>query len=527
MATILTDKKAVVFKLKQPERITTVIPTSKLVKHEGNTLVAVPHKPEETKVLRNLGFDIPAPMQYYYDFPGRFKPFAAQIETASFLSMHDRAFCLNSMGLGKTVTALWAYDYMRHVKLVKKALIVCPLSTMERTWADEVFKTFPHLDYAVVYGTREKRKKILKQDVDLYIINTDGIKTIADDLKDRPDINLIIVDEIAMFRNSSTDRWKTLNNICNKQTPRRIWALTGSPVPNEPTDAWAQCRLVTPTSEDVPKYFGKFRDLVMRQISPFKWVPKDNALEVVRRCMQPAIRFSLDDCVDLPEQIFEHRDVEMSTEQKKAYKEMLTKLTADVVEERLNQANGVQTITAVNDAVKANKLVQIACGVAYGQDGEEIIIPSNHRIEVLKECIDESEGKVLVFVPLTGVLNHLKEELSKHYTVEVVCGETKKHERDQIFSAFQNTPEPRVLLANAATMSHGLTLTAATNIIWYAPVYSGEIYEQACARVRRPGQKKTTVIVHIAASEIERRIYSRLKSKQQMQGLFLDLMKEV
>lgn len=517
MATILTDKKAVVFKLKQPERITTVIPTSKLVKHKGNTLVAVPHKPEETKVLRNLGFDVPAPMQYYYAFPGRFKPFEAQIDTASFLSMHDRAFCLNSMGLGKTVTSLWAYDYMRHVGLVKKAVIICPLSTMERTWADEVFKTFPHLDYVVLYGTREKRKKLLKQDADLYIINTDGIKTIVDELKTRDDIDLIIVDEIAMFRNASTDRWKTLNTICNKQTPRRVWALTGSPVPNEPTDAWAQCRVVTPSNPDVPKYFGKFRDLVMRQITQFKWVAKDNALDVVRQSMQPAIRYALDDCIDLPEQIFESRDVEMSAEQKKMYKEMLSKLTAEY--------DGGQ-ILAVNEAVKANKLIQIACGVAYGPDGEHIVIPANQRIEVLKECIEESEGKVLVFVPLTGVLEHLREELSKHFTVAVVHGDTKKHERDQIFSDFQNTSDPRVLLANPATMSHGLTLTAATNIIWYAPVYSGEIYEQACARVRRPGQKKTTVIVHIAASEVERRAYARLKDKQRMQGLLLDLMKE-
>lgn len=517
MATILTDKKAVIFKLKQPERITTVIPTSKLVHHKGDTLVAVPHKPDETKVLRNIGFEVPDPMKYYYEYPGRFKPFDAQIESASFLAMNPRCFCLNSMGLGKTVTSLWAYDYMRHIKQVRKALIICPLSTMERTWADEIFKTFPHLDAVVVYGTREKRKKLLKTDADLYIINTDGIKTIVDDLKERDDIDLIIVDEIAMFRNASTDRWKTLNNICNKQVQRRVWALTGSPVPNDPTDAWAQCRVVVPHSEDVPKYFGKFRDLVMRQITQFKWVAKDNAMDVVRQSMQPAIRFALDDCVDLPEQIFEQRDVEMTPEQKKAYKEMLSKLTAEY--------EGGQ-ILAVNEAVKANKLIQIACGVAYGPDGSEIVIPSNHRIEVLKECIDESEGKVLVFVPLTGVLAHLKEELSKHYTVEVVCGETKKHERDQIFSAFQNTSEPRVLLANAATMSHGLTLTAATNIIWYAPVYSGEIYEQACARVRRPGQKKTTVIVHIAASEVERRAYARLKDKQRMQGLLLDLMKE-
>lgn len=517
MATIHTDKKAVIFKLREPSRITTVIPTAKLVKHNGDTLVAVPHRPDETKVLQNLGFDVPSPMKYYYDWPGRFKPFEAQIETASFLSMNDRAFCLNSMGLGKTVTSLWAYDFLKKAKQVKKVLIVCPLSTMERTWADEVFKTFPHLNATVLYGTRAKRKKLLKEDVDVFIINTDGIKTIKDDLKNRSDIDLVIVDEIAMFRNQSTDRWKILNEICNKQTSRRVWGLTGMPTPNEPTDAWAQCRLVVPMNTNVPKYFGSFRDSTMKQLTQFKWVAKANANDVVMNAMQPAIRYALDDCIDLPEQIHLTKHAEMSPEQEKAYKDMLSKLKTEI--------DGGQ-ILAVNEAVKANKLVQIACGVVYGKDGEDIIVPCPDRIQVLKETIEQSEGKVIIFVPLTGVLEMLQRELEDLWTVSVVHGDIPKKERDEIFGNFQKHKDPHVLIANPTTMSHGLTLTAATSIIWYAPIHSNDIYGQANARVRRPGQKKATVIVHIEGSEVERRIYSRLKNKEKMQGILLDLMKE-
>jgi SNF2 family DNA or RNA helicase len=540
---IRKDKKALIFKLRNPSRVTTVIPTARLVSHEGNTLVAVPHRPEEVKVLRNLGFNPPDPMEYYYKWPGRFKPFAAQVETANFLAMHDRAFCLNSMGLGKTVTSLWAYDYMRECKLVKKALIVCPLSTMERTWADEVFKTFPHLDAAVLYGSRERRKKLLAQDADLYIINTDGIKTILDDLEKRDDIDLIIVDEIAMFRNSGTDRWKTLNAICNKQAARRVWGLTGAPTPHEPTDAWAQCRIVVPASPTVPKYFGKFRDMVMKQLTQFKWVPRQDAVDTVKAIMQPAVRFALDDCIDLPEQTFLTRDVEMTPEQKTAYKNMLDKLKMEY--------EGGQVL-AVNEAVKANKLVQIACGVAYGAQGEYIHIPNKPRIDVLKELIEESEGKVLVFVPLTGVLENVAQELSDWYiknegdagianmvanrldgkrmlhdNVACIHGGTSKNERDDIFGEFQKTERIRVIVANPSTMSHGLTLTAATTIIWYAPIHSNDVYEQACARVRRPGQTRTTVIAHIAGSDVERRIYKRLQGKQKLQGSLLDIMKGI
>jgi SNF2 family DNA or RNA helicase len=175
---------------------------------------------------------------------------------------------------------------------------------------------------------------------------------------------------------------------------------------------------------------------------------------------------------------------------------------------------------------KANKLIQIACGVAYGTGGEMVVIPSKPRMDVLKEIIEESEGKVIVFVPLTGALESVASELRKDWTVETVYGGTSKSERDRIFSEFQRNADPRVLVANASTMSHGLTLTAASTIVWYAPVHSNETYEQACARVRRPGQTRTTVIVHIAGTDVERRVYKRLQDKQSMQGVLLDMMKE-
>ena len=514
------EKKAVVLKLKNPARVTTVIPTAKEVVHNGQTLVAVPHRPDETRVLRNLGFEVPDPMPIHYDWPkvnGRFDPFNAQKSTASFLSMHTRAFCLNDMGTGKTNSALWAYDYLRRTKHANKMLVVCPLSTMERTWADSVFSTFPHLDAVVLYGTRQKRQMLLEQEAHIYIINVDGISTIKDDLAKRPDIDIVVVDELALARNSGTDRWKHLNEICNRQHPRRVWGMTGSPTPNAPTDAWAQCRLVIPDNPHVPRYYGAFRDRVMRQLTQFKWAARPEAPKVVYEMMQPSIRFSLDDCTDLPEQLFLTRDAEMTKEQTKAYKDMLSKLATEY-------AGG--QILAVNEAVKVNKLIQIACGVAYGANGDEVYIPSTPRLEVLKEVIEASEGKVIVFVPLTGALEAVATEIRKDFTAEVVHGATSKSERDRIFAAFQKTSDPRVLVANAATMSHGLTLTAATTIVWYAPVHSNEIYEQACARVRRPGQTKTTLIVHIAGSDVERRVYKRLRDKQSLQGLVLEMMED-
>jgi SNF2 family DNA or RNA helicase len=518
---VLKDKKALIFKLREPTRITTVVPTAKVVNHFNQQLVAVPHRPDETRVLRRLGFkDIPDPMPFYYEWPGR-KPFDAQRETANFLTMHNRCFVLNSMGTGKTLGSLWAFDYLRSVKQVHRVLVVCTISTMERAWADEVFRNLPHLDTAVLYGSAERRKKLLAQPADVYIINHDGLRVIKDDLAKRPDIDVVILDEVAIYRNSNTERWKTADAVCNKQSARRVWGLTGSPIPNSPTDAWAQCRLVVPANGVVPKYFSKFRDATMKQISPFKWIPREDALETVRQAMSPSIRFALDDVVDLPPQIFLQREVELTPEQKKAYKEMLGRLRTEY--------EGGQVL-AVNEAVKASKLLQIALGAAYTTGDDAILLPSKPRVDVVKEIVEESEGKVIVFVPFTIALEKLAEELRGEFddpaAVAIVHGDTKKSERDKIFSDFQGQTWPRVIVANPGTMSHGLTLTAATTIVWYAPTYSGETYEQANARVRRPGQKKTTVIAHIAGSDVERRIYERLKTKQKTQGILLDMFKE-
>ena len=517
---IFKPKKALLFNLREPGKITTVIPTAKVFQFEGKTLTAVPHKPEETIVLRNLGYDVPSPMNMYYPYTGKFTPFDAQKATAEFASMHSRCFILNSMGLGKTITSLWATDYLRSAKVVKRTLIVCPISVMERTWADEIFRSFPDASFQVLYGSRERRLRLLAEEADYYIVNTDGVKVIEKALADRPDINHIIIDEVALFRNAGAARWKAMNNVCNKQCngARRVWGLTGSPIPNSPEDAFGQIKLVTPANPDCPKYFARWRQLVMTQVSQFKWKPKPDAVETVHRIMQPAIRFSLDDVVDLPPQVFQTREVALSRDQQKAYDTMKEKLIAE-----LKQGS----VLAVNEAVKCSKLLQIACGVAYGEGGQCLPLDCLSRLEATDEIVCESEGKVIIFVPFSGALEQLRDYLvGKGHTVAVVDGSTPKAERDEIFHNFQTTDDPRVIIANPATMSHGLTLTAATTILWFGPVYSNEVYQQACARVRRPGQTRTTVIVHLVSTPLEEKIYNRLDSKQELQGSLLDMIRD-
>jgi SNF2 family DNA or RNA helicase len=509
-------KRALVLKVKEPDKILNVIASAKTIKVKGETLIAVPHKMDETKVLRSLGFDAPAPIRHHYDWPGRFKPFKAQLEAAAFLSMYNRAFNLSELGTGKSLASLWAYDYLRSIGDAEKLLVIAPLSTLERTWADELFNHFPHLTFSVVHGTREKRKKLLALDVDVYIINHDGVAIIEEDLRTRPDIGLVVVDEIAQCaRNAGTDKWKVLNTIINKHTPKRAcWGMTGTPTPNAPTDAWAQCKLLVP--EKVPPYFNRFKMQVMRQITQFVWMPKPDALETVKDIMQPSVRFTRDECMDLPPLMYETRQVSLTKEQNKAYNEMLTRL-------RTQADSGA--ITAVNEAVKLGKLIQIACGVVYADDGTEVTIPSSPRIQETKDIISAAEGKVIVFVPYVSSVKMVSRELAKHFTVETIYGGVSKNERDRIFGDFQKGKDLKVIVAQPAAMSHGLTLTAASTIVWYSCVTSNETFEQANGRINRPGQKMNNFIIMLEGTKVEKRIYARLKNKQKMQGALLDEIK--
>jgi len=512
---ISKKRRKVILNLANPARVEAVIPSAKRFVYKGHELVAVPHRMEETQVLRNLGFKLPSPVESYYNWSGQYTPFKAQLETTSFLTMHNRAFCLSDMGTGKTNAALWAYDYLREIGNVKKMLVVSPLSTLERTWADTIFRHFPHLNWSVLYGDKQRRLRMLKADADVYLINHDGIKVLEQELINRKDIDIVVIDEIALFRNASTSRWKSLSRILAGR--KRVWGLTGTPTPNAPTDAWAQCRLISP--ERVPKFGGQFRDMTMRQVSQFKWVAKDNALDIVADAMQPSIRFSREDCVDLPPVLHITREVELTATQKKAYKEMLLQFYAEL-------KGGTETITAVNEAVRVMRLVQIVGGVAYDKIGGNVEVDAHTRVVEVLDVIQQSHTKVIVFVPFKGMLDYVAREIGKHYSVAVVNGEVAKGARDKIFTSFMHDTDPHVLVAQPAAMSHGLTLTSASTIIWWCPIFSQEVYSQANARITRPGQLHNQLIVHVEGSPVERKLYDRLKQKQAAEGLLLEIIRE-
>jgi SNF2 family DNA or RNA helicase len=511
---VVEKARTLALKLNNPNRVLDSIPTAKTVEVRGIPLVLTPHSLDEVRVLRNLGINAPSPILHYYDWCGQYTPYEHQKQTAAFLTLHPKGLVLNEIGTGKTQSSLWAADYLIKTKQVKKVLILSPLSTLERVWGDAIFTGFPHRRFVVLHGTAERRKKLLKTEADFYIINHDGFPIISELAHGMFD--LVIVDEAAVLRNPSTQRFKVFRKWMDNNTSTRLWLMTGTPTPNDPTDAWALAKLVN--SPFCTKTFTSFREQVMMKIAQWKFVPRPEAVDIVKHILQPAVRYTRDECFDLPETVIQTRQVELTPEQKKHYTQMLRHFVTEMSTEG--------TITAVNEAVKIQKLVQIACGVAYGDDGRNIELDCTPRINLVKEVIEEAGEKVIVFVPLTGTLHMLEKELSKHWTVGVVNGEVSSTKRNQIFQDFQEAKDPHVLIAHPATMAHGLTLTVASTIIWYGPVTSNEQYVQANGRIERIGKRHTSNVIHIEATDLEYKMYERLKNKQKLQGLLLDLIQQ-
>ena len=515
---VVQDAKALALKLRNPQQVLSSIATARPYRYNGTDLVVLPHRLDEVKVLNNLGIKAPSPILYHYDWPGSFTPYDHQKDTAAFLTLNQRGLVLNEIGTGKTQSALWAADYLMRVGKVKKVLIISPLSTLERVWADALFTGFVHRKFSVLHGAAEKRMKMLGKDVDFYIVNHDGFPIISQHCHNMFD--LVIVDEAAVLRNPSTKRFKHFKRWMDNNPTIRLWLMTGTPTPNAPTDAWALAKLMN--NPVATKTYTAFRDQVMMQVSQWKYIPRPEALNIVKHILQPAVRYMREECFDLPSTVVQSRSVDLSPEQAKHYKQMLKNFITELAEEHREKG----TITAVNEAVKLQKLVQIACGVAYGDNGENIYLNCTPRVNLVRELIEEAGEKVIVFVPLTGTLHMLEKELAKHWSVAVVNGAVPSSQRNKIFQDFQHSRDPRVLIAHPATMAHGLTLTSASTIIWYGPINQNEQYTQANGRIERIGKRHVSNVIHIEATDLERKMYERLRNKQTLQGLLLDLVKE-
>ena len=507
----IIDNKALMLKLRNPAQVTTIIPKSKEL---SNNRVLVNWGMDETRVLRNLNIKAPSPIMGRYQWTGKHVPFDHQKVTSEFLTLNQRAFCFSEMGTGKTASAIWAADFLMKQGVISRVLVLCPLSIMDSAWRNDLFTFAMHRTVDVCHGTPVKRKKIIEQGSEFLIINYDGLKVVFDEIQ-AGNFDLIIVDEGNFYKNAQTDRWKVLNKLA---TPDKwLWLMTGTPAAQSPTDAYGLAKLVNPAG--VPRYFGAFRDQVMYKITQFKWLPKATAKDVVHRALQPAIRHTKEECLDLPEMTYTKREVEMTRQQKKYYTELKNQMV---------MAAAGEQVTTTNAAVNLNKLLQLSSGAVYTDDGEALEFDIKHRYKVLKEVIDETTQKVLIFVPFKHSIGILSDKLNADgITTEVISGAVSAANRTDIFKRFQEQPDPQVLVIQPQAAAHGVTLTAANAVVWWGPTSSLETYLQANARVHRAGQRHPSTVIQLQGSPAERHVYAMLDNKIDVHSQIIDLYKQL
>ena len=507
---IIRDK-AILLKVRNPKQITTVIPKSKELSMNE---VVVNWGLDEAHTLRGLNINVPSPITKRYSWPGQYKPFDHQKATASFMTMNKKSFCFNEQGTGKTASAIWAADYLMTQGKINRVLVICPLSIMDSAWRNDLFSFAMHRSVDVAHGSKDKRKKIINSGADFVIINYDGVEVVKDEIANGG-FDLFIVDEATHYKNAQTKRWKTLNKLIGDND--WLWMMTGTPAAQSPVDAYGLAKLVNPLS--VPRFFGSWRDMVMWKVTQFTWKPKDTAKDTVFRALQPAIRFTKDECLDLPDMVYTKRFVEM-TKQQQQYYEMLRK--------RMVMQVAGEDVTAANAAINLNKLLQISAGAVYTDDGDTVQFDIKNRYQALKEVIDESSQKVLVFVPFRHAIDLLTEKLARDgITSEIIRGDVSASRRTDIFARFQHDPDPKVLVIQPQAAAHGVTLTAANTVVWWGPTSSLETYAQANARVHRSGQKHKCTVIQLAGSAAEKRIYRMLDARINIHTEMINLYKEI
>ena len=515
----LVENRAVKIKTRLADKILGAIPRSKLLGRLPNTdidEVLVYWGIDEVRALHTLGFKNapPAPLRNYA-WTGVYTPMSHQKTTAEFLAAYDRCFILSEMGTGKTCSAAWAADFLMKRGEVHRVLVVCPISIMHAAWKEDLFRSVMHRKVAIAHGNKAQRIKVIKSEAEFVIINYDGIEIVLDEIM-AGGFDLIIVDEANNLKTTSTRRWKAFHKLMTTLTPR-LWMMTGTPAAQSPEDAFGLAKLVCP--ERVPKYFTQWRDLVMQKITMYKWIPRPRSRDIVFNALQPAIRFTKEQCLDLPDITYVRRDVELTTQQNHYYKAMIAQMLLTAAGEE---------VSAVNAAAKINKLLQISCGAVYADSGEVLRFDASNRLNVMDEIIDESPKKTIVFAPFRHTIELIKDHLAgRGIPTTFIHGDVSPAKRGEIIKDFQENPDTRVIVIQPQAASHGITLTAASSVIWFGPTSSVDTYLQANARAHRKGQDTKVTVFMIQGSPAENRMYDMLEKRIDSHEDLISLYKEV
>lgn len=416
------------------------------------------------------------------------------------------------MGLGKSVITLTALKSLFYDFSISRALVIAPKRVAEDTWSRECEK-WDHLRgirVSKVLGSRRDRERALEADADVYVIGRDNTKWLVEHYRRKFPFDVVVIDELSSFKNPQSERFRALRKVI--AGVGRVIGLTGTPSPNGLIDLWAQVYLLD-QGERLGRTLGKYR---AQYFTPgasnghvvYKWNLKRGAAEKIKDSISDiCISMSAKDYLKLPGRIDNEIRIKLSTEDMASYKQM--------EEDQLIRIED-STVVALSAAAVMTKLLQMANGAVYSDDGTVIKVHT-WKADALAEIVDTSESPVLVFYSYRHDLAAIREKVKGARALE----------RPEDITDWNNG-KIRVLLAHPASVGYGLNLQDGGNVIvWYGLTWSLEQYQQANARLHRQGQTKPVIIHHlIAEGTVDEQVMKALKHKDTSQSALLEALKE-
>lgn len=496
------------------------------IKHSADNLFyQFPWTTESCKLLQNMGFDSVPALPFIEDndrlVEGKYTPMKHQLLSAAFMILNPRGYNLAEPRLGKTSATIIGVDYMQRAgMIIGGVLIITTLTTIHGVWKASIESTIPGALVEVVHG--KTRAKSLAKVADFYITNYESCRLNEKDfmqaIADKR-IGAVVIDELTHVGNSGSKRHKAIYNICNNSGVPYVWGLTGSPADN-PEMVYGMCRCVNP--QQLPcRTKASWLDLTTYRYGPEPFMRRPSAFapEVIHKAMQPAIRFSKKNILDLPPVTTQVRTCELSPEQKKKREELK--------DEAIAILESGATITAVNGGVLLTKVMQVALGIVKDENGTAHELAHKDRTDTILEAIAETSRKVVIFCGyLAGIDMLVREIQAAGYSCAKVDGSITGKKRSEVLTAFQSSPAPHVLVCHPTTTAMGVELSAADTMIFNGvPLTGGFVYAQSIERLSSTKQKSDNInIIHIIATPEERKVLDALQSGydlgQRVAGMF-------
>lgn len=516
---IFPEQHVVVMQVNDPNMLRQIqyVPRVSAEIKDGVAYLAYPWTEETCRLLSNCGADMtdatpflaaPHPL-----VEGKYNAMQHQLMTASFICIHPRCYVLSDPRTGKTGSLILAMDYLQRMRYVTGAfLIITTVTTIHGVWKDSIEGSLPGAKVVVVNG--KNREKALEEPADFYITNYDSVRiSLNAFLKaaDEKRIGGCVIDELTHVGNPSSQRHKAIDKLVNGRALQYVIGVTGSPG-NNPDTVFGMGRMINRARLPVQTKTGWINLTTFQWgVERFQRSLKAEAPQIMHDALQPAIRFNKKDIIDLPPVTTQNRECDLSKEQR----DMREQFKAEAI---AMTESGV-TITAANGGVLYGKMLQVAQGFCMDNDGNPVKLDCKDRVSTIVDCIEETDRKVLIFGCYKFSNKQLAEAIEQAgYSCAIIDGDVPGIKRAEILKNFQETPDPKVIVAHPTTMAYGVEASAADTIIFNGPPpLGGFIYAQALERLSSAKQTASNInIIRIIASPEERRGFAQLDAGQDM-----------